>query len=313
MEKKQQDQALVSVGQQQTSLNLFNVEQFNMMQRVSMFFASSDLVPDMYRISENNPKEKAMANCMIALDMAQRIGANVLMVMQNLVIIYGRPSWSSKFLISTVNTCGRFEPLKFKFIVNGKVGKMTITEYEKVWEKSQSGKSYQKNVAVQKEFDGSKIDNIECIAYTTKKGSDEILESSPVSIKMAIEEGWYNKAGSKWKTMPKQMLMYRAASFWINVYAPELSMGMKTTEEVIDIEYTEVNPHTSTVESVQQEIENNANREELSFDNTTEEFEQEQEQEEIPQIKIEEQMPSPKPVQPMAPADDMPLFMQEEF
>ena len=279
-----------------------------------MFFASSDLVPDMYRISENNPKEKAMANCMIALDMAQRIGANVLMVMQNLVIIYGRPSWSSKFLISTVNTCGRFEPLKFKFIVNGKVGKMTITEYEKVWEKSQSGKSYQKNVAVQKEFDGSKIDNIECIAYTTKKGSDEILESSPVSIKMAIEEGWYNKAGSKWKTMPKQMLMYRAASFWINVYAPELSMGMKTTEEVIDIEYTEVNPHTSTVESVQQEIENNANREELSFDNATEEFEQEQE--EISQIKIEDledPIISPKPVQPMAPADDMPLFMQEEF
>lgn len=313
MEKKQQDQALVSVGQQQ-SLNLFNAEQFNMMQRVSMFFASSDLVPDMYRISENNPKEKAMANCMIALDMAQRIGANVLMVMQNLVIIYGRPSWSSKFLISTVNTCGRFEPLKFKFIVNGKVGKMTITEYEKVWEKSQSGKSYQKNVAVQKEFDGSKIDNIECIAYTTKKGSDEILESSPVSIKMAIEEGWYNKAGSKWKTMPKQMLMYRAASFWINVYAPELSMGMKTTEEVIDIEYTEVNPHTSAVESVQQEIENNANREELSFDNTTEEFEQEQE--EISQIKIEDledPIISPKPVQPMAPADDMPLFMQEEF
>ena len=109
------------------------------------------------------------------------------------------------------------------------------------------------------------------------------------------------------------MLMYRAASFWINVYAPELSMGMKTTEEVIDIEYTEVNPHTSAVESVQQEIENNANREELSFDNAAEEFEQEQEQEQIPEIKIEEPMPSPKPVQPMAPADDMPLFMQEEF
>ena len=78
--------------------------------------------------------------------------------------------------------------------------------------------------------------DLECVAYTTPKGSDEVLLSSPVSIRLAIQEGWFTKAGSKWQTMPKQMLMYRAASWWTSIYAPELSMGMKTVEESQDIE-----------------------------------------------------------------------------
>ena len=43
--------------------------------------------------------------------------------------------------------------------------------------------------------------------------------------------------------MPKQMLMYRAASFWTNAYAPELSMGMKTEDEIrdiVDVDYEEI-------------------------------------------------------------------------
>ena len=63
-----------------------------------------------------------------------------------------------------------------------------------------------------------------------------MLKSNAVTIEMAIREGWYTKAGSKWKTMPQQMLMYRSASFWTNAYAPELSMGMRTEEEIRDTE-----------------------------------------------------------------------------
>ena len=88
------------------------------------------------------------------------------------------------------------------------------------------------------------------------KGSDSILESSPVSIEMAIQEGWYTKAGSKWKTMTKQMLMYRAASFWTSAYAPELSMGMKTDDEIrdiVDVDYEEIKtPRASNVDIVDQ-------------------------------------------------------------
>lgn len=224
-----------------TSINLFDATQFATAQRVAQMFAQSELVPDMYKaknvqVDPNTgktiPDTKAVANCMIALSMAMRIQADPLMVMQNMIIIYGRPSWSSKFLIATVNTCGRFEPLKFKFVNKGKVGKVDFTDY--VWDDRA-----RKKVAKTITFDGTQIDNIECVAYTTAKGSSERLESTPVDIKLAIQEGWFTKSGSKWQTMSRQMLTYRAASWWTSIYAPEISMGMKTVEEEQDIHIIE--------------------------------------------------------------------------
>jgi hypothetical protein len=52
---------------------------------------------------------------------------------------------------------------------------------------------------------------------------------------MAKAEGWLTKTGSKWITMPELMLKYRAAAFFGRLYAPEVLMGMQTSEEVIDI------------------------------------------------------------------------------
>lgn len=214
------------------SLNFFNKAQFETMQRIAMVFVNSELVPDMYRATDKNPKDKAMANVLIALEMASRIGASPLMVMQNLYLVYGRPGWSSKFLIATVNTCGKYEPLQYKMTNLGK---------------TKSG-----NV---------ELENWECIAYTTLKGSGEVLESSPVSIEMAVSEGWYGKNGSKWKTMPRKMLRYRAASFWTNEYAPELSMGMKTADEIEDIDFEEV----AVEKKVKAQISVNANKETIGF------------------------------------------------
>lgn len=197
---------------QPVPFDYFNNEQFATMQRICTMFANSELVPDMYKITEKNPKEKAIANCMIAFEIAQRINASALMVMQNMYIVYGRPSWSSKFLVATVNTCGRFSQLKYKFESLGKVGMV-------------------------EQFNGESIENLQCIAYTNPIDKpEEILESSPVTVFMAIQQGWWTKNGSKWPVMTKKMLMYRAASFWTNEYAPEISMGMKTEEEVHDIE-----------------------------------------------------------------------------
>lgn len=235
--------------------NFFDPVQFDTMQRVCKMFASSDLVPENYKpkfkpipagaspetvaaIQEENKtaKDKAMANCMIAVEISMRIGASPLMVMQNMAVIYGRPSWSSKFLIATVNSCGRFEPLKFRFTDKGNIGKVEYTDYE--WNDRARRKE-----AVKKVLDGTNIRNLECVAYTTAKGSKEVLESAPVSIQLAVEERWYTKDGSKWRTMPRQMLMYRAASMWTNAYAPELSMGMRTVEEqqdIVDVEFEEV-------------------------------------------------------------------------
>jgi hypothetical protein len=244
--------------------NFFDPVQFETMQRICRMFANSELVPDMYKISDKNPEAKAMANCMIAIEMSQRIGASPLMIMQNMAIIYGRPSWSSKFLVATVNTCGRFNPLQYRFAEKGILGKVDYTEYTKTWTNGTNGKGYYKTDAKTVTFDGTKIMDIECIAFTNAKGSEKILESSPVSIRLAIQEGWYTKAGSKWQTMTKQMLMYRAASFWTNAYAPELSMGMKTEDEIrdiVDIDYEDV------TNKVNEEIANKANAgEPLSFE-----------------------------------------------
>lgn len=274
--------------------NFFDPVQFETIQRVCKLFASSDLVPDMYKTDlspdkdgkPKNPENKAMANCMIATEIAQRIGASPLMIMQNMVPIYGRPSWSSKFLVATVNTCGRFNPLRFKFNNKGKLGKVEYTEYSKVWINGQNGgKGYYKSEAKAVTFDGSNIDDVECIAWTTARGTDEALESSPVSVKMAIQEGWYTKNGSKWPNMTQQMLMYRSASFWTSAYAPELSMGMKTEYEmmdIVDVEYEDVSA------SVKAEVDEKANKETITItDNAVEQPPKQEEKKETEQKKAE--------------------------
>lgn len=224
--------------QKSNIVNLFDPEQFAVMQRICKMYVSSDLVPESYRISDKRTEEKAIANCIIAVCMAQRMNADHLMIMQNLDIIQGRPSFSAKFLIATVNSCGRFEPLRYKFENLGVLKNTTYTDYE--WQNN-------KKVAVTKILN-QEVNNVQCIAYTSEKGSGEILESTPITMEMAIKEGWYTKAGSKWQTMPRLMLQYRAASFWQRAYAPEISMGMITQEEARDIEdvdYIEVTDASS--------------------------------------------------------------------
>ena len=259
----------------QIGFNFFDPVQFETMQRVCRMFALSDLVPDIYHAvikpfpanadekavtaiqAENQTAlTKAMANCMIAVDYAMRVGASPMMVMQNVAIIYGRPAPSSKFLIATVNTCGRFNPLQYRFAEKGMLGMVDYTDY--VWDNATRSKR-----AVAKQFDGKKVMDIECVAFTTVKGSDKVLESSPVSVRLAIQEGWYTKNGSKWQTMTRQMLMYRAASFWSSAYAPEISMGMKTVEElqdIQDVEYQEIK------DNPEEERKKNANKEQISMD-----------------------------------------------
>lgn len=169
----------------------FDLQAFELTQRVSKAFAASDLVPTQYKGN--------MANCMIALNLAQRLGADPLMVMQNLVIVHGRPTWSAQFLIATANMCGRFSALRFEF------------------------------------FGERGSDTWGCRAWAVEKSTSEKLVGADITIAIAKQEGWYAKNGSKWKSIPQQMLMYRAGSWWVRAYAPELSMGLMTADEVIDM------------------------------------------------------------------------------
>lgn len=202
--------------------------QFETMQRCAKPYAESTIVPTSYRGN--------IGNCIIALDLSFRMNLPALTVMQNLYIVNGNPSWSSKFLVATINTCGRFTNLRYRKRKLGVLGKMMYNGLEYDPEKKR------KTTKVM-EFDATGIENWECVAYAVEKATGETLESDPVTIEMAIKEGWYTKDGSKWVTMPMLMLSYRAAAFWQRVYAPEISMGFRTKEEeedIVDTDYEEV-------------------------------------------------------------------------
>ncbi|MDN7476178.1 hypothetical protein QZM71_15065 [Burkholderia multivorans] len=214
-----------------------SLQSFELMQRAANLLASSTLVPAAYRkviektnrygeVTESRENPNALANAVVALNMAQRMGADPLMVMQNLYIVEGRPSWSSQWIIAAVNGCGRFSPLRFDI---RKLGRKTVPYVTFEW----SGPSGNRTRTEKRQ--DVEIEDIECIAWALERGTDTRLESPPVSIELAVKEGWYTKNGSKWQTMPEVMLRYRSASFFGKLYAPELLMGLTTVEEAADI------------------------------------------------------------------------------
>jgi hypothetical protein len=184
--------ALAPIQQSKGAIDAFASEgNFAAAQRMAKGLASSTLVPEAYR---NN-----IPNVLIAMELATRIGASVFSIMQNIDMIHGRPSWRATFLIATVNACGRFTPLRFR------------------WE-GQAG-----------------TDAWGCRAVAKDREDGEECIGALITLALAKSEGWASKNGSKWKTMPEQMLMYRAAAFWTRVYAPEKTLGMHTSDEMEDV------------------------------------------------------------------------------
>lgn len=207
-----QNNALQEVKETDVALGFGSLKGFELAQRAAKLLSQSTLVPKEYQGN--------LPNCVIALNMAARMNADPLMVMQNLYVVHGKPGWSSQFLISTFNTSGKFSALRYEWV--GEEGK----------------------------------DNWGCRAWAIEKATNEKLTGATVTIGLAKKEGWYNKAGSKWQTMPQQMLMYRSASWFIRAYAPELAMGMHTADEIMDV--IDLSPDEY---KVQEEVEENANKE----------------------------------------------------
>ena len=164
---------------------------FEMLQRQAKMFSSSSLVPKDFQGN--------VANCAIGINIAKRLGADPFMVLQNIDIIHGRPSFRATFLIAMVNASGRFEPLQFR--MEGDEGKPSRS----------------------------------CVAWTKSKADGTPLEGPKITLEMAKAEGWSTKNGSKWLTMPELMLRYRAAAFFARLYAPDITLGMMTAEEAVDM------------------------------------------------------------------------------
>lgn len=102
----EESKELVSSPQTANLQAFSSMSGFEIAQRMAKALAESDLVPAMYK--------GKLANCIVALELAQRCQSSVLMVMQNLYVIQGRPSWSSQYIIAAINSCGKFSPLRFK-------------------------------------------------------------------------------------------------------------------------------------------------------------------------------------------------------
>ena len=216
MEEKQEvvveqtEQAEIAQVEQkhEVSANVFsNAESFKDIFNIGKMFASSTLVPVAY---QNKPMD-----CTIAVDMANRMGVSPMMVMQNLYVVKGKPSWSGQACMSMINASPKFKNAKPVYF----------------GEKGTDSR-------------GCRIEAIE-----TETGN--LIQGTEVTIKMAKEEGWLSN--TKWKNMPEQMLAYRAAAFFARIYIPNALMGVVVEGEVEDIETNNTSEITNLLKGKKEE------------------------------------------------------------
>lgn len=190
----------------------FDVARFAHAKNVGEMLARSTMVPDHFRSN--------VGNCVIALNLADRIGVDVFMMMQSMYIVHGRPGIEGKLVIALISACGRFSPLEY--------------------EVEDSGKKTTKNV--------SRPDS--CVAIATDLKTGKIIRGPAVTWEMVQAEGWDKDKGgngkplipSKWQTLPDLMFRYRAATLFGRVHCPGAMLGLRTTEEIEDVEMIEIGP-----------------------------------------------------------------------
>lgn len=165
-----------------------NKEQFNQLLRAADMLSKTSIIPQTY---QGKPQD-----CFVAIEMANRMGVSPMVVMQNMYVVKGKPSWAGQACTMLINSCGKFRDVKH--VYTGEKGKPTRGCY----------------VSAVRVSDGERVDGTE------------------VTMQMAQAEGW--TSNSKWRNMPEQMLAYRASAFFARVHCPEAMMGVQTAEEVYD-------------------------------------------------------------------------------
>ena len=137
-------------------------------------------------------------SCLIALSLARRMNIDPLMLMQKLYLIGNKPAIEAQLAIALINACGKYTPLEYVYEGSG--------------------------------------DTRSCYAVATRKADGKVLIGTKVSMEMARLEGWSTKGGSKWISMPEQMLGYRSGIFWGRLHDPGLLLGLPTADALEDIE-----------------------------------------------------------------------------
>ena len=186
-----------------------NKDAFNQLLRAAQMLSQTSIIPQSY---QGKPQD-----CFVAIEMANRMGVSPMVVMQNMYVVKGKPSWAGQACTMLINSCGKFKDVKH--IYTGEKGKPNRGCY----------------VTATRISDGSQVDGVE------------------VTMQMAQSEGW--TSNSKWRNMPELMLAYRASAFFARVYCPEAMMGVQTAEEVYDADSIPINAATSLTAAMKGETE----------------------------------------------------------
>lgn len=161
---------------------------FNQTLRAAQMLAQTNIIPESYR---GKPQD-----CFVALEMANRMNVSPIVVMQNMFVVKGKPSWSGQACTMLINACGKFiSPTPVYFGTEG-------------------------------------TEDRGCYLTAIRASDGEVVNGTKVTIQMAKAEGWMSNP--KWRNMPDLMLAYRAAAFFARVHCPEALMGVHTSDEVYE-------------------------------------------------------------------------------
>lgn len=200
-----------AVLEQATETGIANVwqnkDQFNQLLRAAQMLSQTSIIPQNY---QGKPQD-----CFLAIEMANRMGVSPIVVMQNMYVVKGKPSWAGQACTMLINSCGKFKDVKH--IYTGEKGTPNRGCY----------------VTATRISDGSTVNGVE------------------VTMQMAQAEGW--TSNSKWRNLPELMLAYRASAFFARVYCPEAMMGVQTTEEVYDADVKPVSVANELTEALKGE------------------------------------------------------------
>lgn len=200
-QKENKESADLAVTKQAQVSMFLNEERFEFGYRIAKMLSISTMVPDHFRGN--------IGNCMIALNLAERLNMDVVGLMQTSYVVHGRPGFEAKLPIALFNARTKVFIPPIKWETKG---------------------------------DFPKGEDAACRAYAIDKETKEPLYGEWIDFNLVKGMGWLDKKGpdgtkesNMWRNMPGQMYRYRSASFFINVYEPGLKMGIQTVDELQDM------------------------------------------------------------------------------
>lgn len=173
--------------------NMLDTGKFEQLQRIANLFSKSSLVPKHFQGS--------LPNCVIACQMAFRLGVDPMAFMQNSYIVSNKCGIETKLATALLNSSGLI------------VGPITYKISGSVQDKSL------RCVA-------------SCVDAKTREHVEHSLEWSEV-----VSNGWHNN--DNWKKDPRLMIQYRSAMRLIRLHYSGVILGLYAKEELEDMETVE--------------------------------------------------------------------------